>query len=134
MRKEENPFDAFANNILKDLGKQDTDKNNYSQDSELDLDKFLDENFPKNAQGYLKSRFGNAMAAPENPVVSQLDEELNNLMKQYEKSATQLNLKDFQKQVNFWELKVQETKLSQEEREMLLTQSSMAKHFSQLWL
>jgi uncharacterized iron-regulated protein len=55
-------------------------------------------------------------------------------MKQYEKSATQLNLKDFQKQVNFWELKVQETKLSQEEREMLLTQSSMAKHFSQLWL
>lgn len=130
MKEQENPFDALASNILKHLGKQngkELEKSLQQNPSEINLEKILDEDFFPN---FRHSRTGKTLAAP---ISKQLEQELNDLMKYYEKSATQMSLKEFQKQVNRWELRVEKSKIGQEDRDALLAQGALAKHFSQFW-
>lgn len=130
MKEQENPFDALASNILKHLGKQNAkelEKSLQQNPSEINLEKILDEDFFPN---FRHNRTGKTLSAP---IAKQLEQELNELMKYYEKTATQMSLKEFQKQVNRWELHVEKSKIGQEDRDALLAQGALAKHFSQLW-
>lgn len=126
MKRAENPFDALASGILKNLDNSNIEKTLRQNPSELNLEELLEDNFWQTSS----SRH---QPSAKSPMSRDLENELNGLMKIYERASDQIHLKDLQKQVLRWEQKVQRTKISREERDALLAQGALARHFSQLW-
>lgn len=127
MKNPENPFDGLARRVAQNLN----NPNLLSGNKELNLESILEENFWQNLPN--RYRATHPSAQPKSTICQDFETELHQISHQYEKAGHSLAAKDYQKQLLQWELKVQKAQMSQEEKDQLLAQSALARHFSQLW-
>ncbi|NJL14352.1 MAG: hypothetical protein HC913_15965 [Microscillaceae bacterium] len=127
MKNPENPFDGLVRQVAQNLNNPKL----LSDNKELNLEGVLEENFWQNLPN--RYRPAHPSAQSKSKICQDFETELQQLSRQYEKTSYSLAAKDYQNQLLQWEQKVQNARLSEEEKDQLLAQGALARHFSQLW-